>query len=238
MKIRTASLTNRGGRSTNDDTVRIFEGDDSTWVYVGDGLGAYAGGQQASQAAGQALSDAARGGSLLTDERMLEAAGMANQAVLQLQQRTQGSMKTTLVLLYIEDGRARWMHVGDSRLYHFSGGWLQSQTMDHSVSQMAVLMGEITRDQIRFHEDRNRVLRALGADNARPDLSPTMMLTGGKDAFLLCTDGFWENVYEAEMEQALRGAQSPEDWLSRMEEILRPRLTEGSDNYTAAAVFC
>ena len=25
---------------------------------------------------------------------------------------------------------------------------------------------------------------------------------------------------------------------SRMEEILRPRLTEGSDNYTAAAVFC
>ena len=52
MKIRTASLTNRGGRSTNDDTVRIFEGDDSTWVYVGDGLGAYAGGQQASQAAG------------------------------------------------------------------------------------------------------------------------------------------------------------------------------------------
>ena len=65
-----------------------------------------------------------------------------------------------------------------------------------------------------------------------------MMLTGGKDAFLLCTDGFWENVYETEMEQALRDAQSPEDWLSRMEEILRPRLTEGSDNYTAAAVFC
>ena len=60
MKIRTASLTNRGGRSTNDDTVRIFEGDDSTWVYVGDGLGAYAGGQQASQAAGQALSDGLR----------------------------------------------------------------------------------------------------------------------------------------------------------------------------------
>ena len=43
---------------------------------------------------------------------------------------------------------------------------------------------------------------------------------------------------EAEMEQALRAAQSPEDWLSRMEETLRPRLTENSDNYTAAAVFC
>ena len=91
MKIRTASLTNRGGRSTNDDTVRIFEGDDSTWVYVGDGLGAYAGGQQASQAAGQALSDAARGGSLLTDERMLEAAGMATRRCSNCSSRPRGA---------------------------------------------------------------------------------------------------------------------------------------------------
>lgn len=238
MKIRTASLTNQAGRSSNDDTVRILKGDDSTWVYVGDGLGAYAGGKLASQAAGQALERAARGGSLLTDDQLLCAAAQANQAVLQLQRETQGSMKTTLVFLYIEDGRARWMHVGDSRLYHFCGGWLQSQTMDHSVSQIAVLMGEITPDQIRFHEDRNRVLRALGADNAKPELSPTVMLTGGRDVFLLCTDGFWENVFESEMEQTLRASGTPEEWLSRMEALLRQRLTDDSDNYSAAAVFC
>lgn len=238
MKIETASLTDCGGRSTNDDTARIHRDGDCVWAFVGDGLGGYAGGQQASQAAGQALYEASRRGSLMTPERMNEAARQADEAVHALQRDRDGKMKTTLVFLYIEDGRARWMHIGDSRLYHFSGGHLQSQTMDHSVSQMAVLMGEITPQEIRFHEDRNRVLRALGGDNAKPDVSAPVILTGGNDAFLLCTDGFWEYVYEEEMEKTLQNAKTPEQWLKSMEAILRTRTPADSDNFTAAAVFC
>ena len=238
MKIKTACLTDCGGRSVNDDTVRIHEDGDCVWAFVGDGLGGYAGGRQASQAAGQALYEASRRGSLLTPERMNEAAWQADEAVHALQREKGGKMKTTLVFLYIEDGRARWMHIGDSRLYHFSGGHLQCQTMDHSVSQMAVLMGEITPQEIRFHEDRNRVLRALGGDNAKPDVSAPVILTGGKDVFLLCTDGFWEYVYEEEMEKTLQSAKTPEQWLKSMEAILRTRTPEDSDNFTAAAVFC
>lgn len=236
--IKAACLSDRGGRKVNDDTVTVRQEGDSAWVFVGDGLGGYAGGQQASQAASAALMAESRRGSLLTDDRMVSAAAQAEQAVLRLQEERQGNMKTTLVFLVIEDGRARWMHVGDSRLYHFRGGVLQNQTMDHSVSQMAVLMGDITPREIRFHEDRNRVLRALGGDNAKPDLSPTVMLTGGEDVFLMCTDGFWEYVYEEEMEDTLRAAKDPQDWLTRMEKILKARVPADNDNYTAAAVFC
>lgn len=238
MNIKTASLSDCGGRSINDDTVRIRQDEDGVCVFVGDGLGGYAGGGQASQAAAEAVLAASRRGSLLTEERLLSTAEQADQAVRRLQAESRGNMKTTLVTLAIEDGRARWMHVGDSRLYHFRDGRLQFQTMDHSVSQMAVLMGEITREQIRFHEDRNRVLRALGGENAKPEISPTVMLTGGQDAFLLCTDGFWEYVYEPEMEQALRLAKDPEDWLERMKKLLQTRVPEDNDNFTAAAVFC
>ncbi len=238
MNIRTACLSNPGGRSCNDDTAAVFQKDGCVRVFVGDGLGGYAGGQQASQAAASALEEASRLGSLLTDERLTEAAAQANRAVRKLQEDSHGRMKTTLVFLTVEDSRARWMHIGDSRLYHFQNGHLVRQTMDHSVSQMAVLMGEITPAEIRFHEDRNRVLRALGAENAKPDLSPTVMLTGGVDTFLLCTDGFWEYVMEDEMEKTLQGAKNPQQWLEAMEKILRARVNEGNDNYTAAAVFC
>jgi len=238
MNIRTACLSNQGGRSCNDDTAAVFQNNGCVRVFVGDGLGAYAGGQQASQAAARALEEEARRGSLLTDQRLTEAAAQANRAVRQLQKESHGRMKTTLVFLSIEDSRARWMHIGDSRLYHFQNGHLVRQTMDHSVSQMAVLMGEITLAEIRFHEDRNRVLRALGAENAKPDLSPTIMLTAGVDAFLLCTDGFWEYVLEEEMEKALKNANDPQQWLESMEKILRTRATGENDNYTAAAVFC
>ncbi len=238
MKIKTASLSDPGGRKINDDTVRIQEVGGSVCIFVGDGLGGYAGGQQASQAAGAALMAAGRQGSLMSDTQLLSAVQKAELAVRTLQENTHGNMKTTLVFLVLEGNRARWTHVGDSRLYHFQNGKLAFQTMDHSVSQMAVLMGDITLRQIRFHEDRNRVLRALGGDNAKPDLSPVLTLSGGQDAFLLCTDGFWEYVYEEEMEQTLAQSRNPKDWLQRMERILRSRIPADNDNYTAAALFC
>lgn len=237
MTIKTASLSNCGGRSINDDTVRLHEHDGNVYVFVGDGLGGYAGGQQASQAAAEVLLKAGHRGSLLLEQQLAGAAEAADQAVRNLQRSSRGKMKTTIVFLTIEDGRAKWMHVGDSRLYHFRNGHLVSQTMDHSVSQMAVLMGEITPHEIRFHEDRNRVLRALGGDNAKPDISPTMMLTRGQDVFLLCTDGFWEYVYEEEMEQTLQKTGEPGKWLEKMEKLIHQRAPENNDNYTAAAVF-
>jgi len=236
MNIKTGRLCKVGGRQKNDDTVMIAADNGAVRLYVGDGLGSYAGGKQASETAGQALM--ACRGCMLGDEELRSAAHMANQAVYDLQNRTNGTMKTTIVFLTIEDNQARWMHVGDSRLYHFKNGKLVKQTMDHSVSQMAVMMGEITTHQIRFHEDRNRVLRSLGGENAKPELSAAVDISEGSHAFLLCTDGFWEYVYEEEMELTLKQAKDPDDWIARMEKILLERVTGNNDNYTAAAAFC
>ena len=237
MDMQTAMLSSCGGRRVNEDTVRILQEGNQLLIFVGDGLGGYAGGAQASQAASDAVAATFQQGSLLSDRWHTAAAEQAELAVQQLQRRQRGGMKTTMVLLTIEGSMARWTYVGDSRLYHFRCGRLTAQTMDHSVSQMAVLMGQIRPEQIRFHEDRNRVLRALGSDNARPDISAVTELMQG-DAFLLCTDGFWEYVYEEEMEQLLQTANNPEDWLRQMENLLLSRVPEYNDNYTAAAVFC
>lgn len=235
--IRTASLSDRGGREINDDTACIQSGSQFAHVFVGDGLGGYAGGRQASQAAGKALMAAGKNSTMLTDAQLHSGCTAAEMAVKRLQRITGGNMKTTLVYLSVEKDKARWVHVGDSRLYCFRNGKLHFQTADHSVSQMAVLMGEITVDQIRHHEDRNRVLRALGGENAKPELSAVMELGEEKTAFLLCTDGFWEYVLEPEMEQTLQSAADPEQWIRAMEKILLTRVDGENDNYTAAAVF-
>lgn len=237
MKIQIAELTSPGGRASNDDTVRYRKSNENIYIFVGDGLGGYQGGKQASEAAGEALMQMCEKTGMMTDNQFQDAAVKAEEAVRQLQDRTGGNMKTTMVLLSLEGEYARWMHVGDSRLYLFENGKLTRQTRDHSVSQMAVLMGEITQEQIRFHEDRNLVLRALGGGNARAEISEKFPVSGGRKAFLLCTDGFWEYVYETEMESLLKQAKSPEQWLSAMEKLLLQRVTGTNDNYTAAAIF-
>ena len=237
MRISTAYLSEQGGREKNEDTVCIRRKDNKLCVFVGDGLGGYDNGKFASETAAQTIIELGEHQDFLDETKMQEAAMLANEKIKEQQVIRNSNMKTTIVVLGIEDLKARWMHVGDSRLYHFKNGKIAGQTMDHSVSQMAVLMGEITQEQIRFHEDRNRVLRALGSDNSKPDISKLIEISGEKEAFLLCTDGFWEYVFEEEMEEMLRKARSPEKWLKKMRGILEKRVPRGNDNYTAAAVF-
>ena len=237
MKISTAFLSEIGGREKNEDTVCIRQKENNLCVFVGDGLGGYDGGKIASLAAAETVMKHWGSHGLLTEVQMQAAAAAAEESVKRQQENCKGDMKTTMVTLCMDGTQARWMHVGDSRLYYFRNGRLEKQTLDHSVSQIAVLMGEIPQEGIRFHADRNRVLRALGSGNAKPDISPLMELEEDT-AFLLCTDGFWEYVYEREMEEALKEAREPADWLEKMRGILEKRISEGNDNFSAAAVFC
>ena len=128
---------------------------------VADGLGGHGGGEKASRAAAECVQELWSGAVSETELAALVQA--AHGRVLSMQTRA-CAMKTTITVLALGGGRAAWTHVGDSRIYHFHNGSLVFQTRDHSASQIAVMLGNITPDQIRFHEDRARIYRALGQD--------------------------------------------------------------------------
>ncbi len=233
--IQIATYSDIGGRPRNEDTVRYREqGETRLCLVVADGLGGHGGGEQASSAAAAVICAGWTGGTGPDELKglILE----ANQRVLSLQ-TSRCAMKTTVTALTLEPGRAVWAHVGDSRIYYFRNGGLTFQTQDHSAAQIGVMLGEITPDQIRFHEDRSRVLRALGQDGElKVDLREET-LPPGKHAFLLCSDGFWEYVLEQEMVDDLAAAGSPEEWLDKMRARLSARAPEDNDNNSAAAVW-
>lgn len=232
--IQLASYSEAGGRPQNEDTVREIRNGEAVCVVVADGLGGHGGGKQASSLAARTVCDGWQGGADV--QELAELVRRAHEHVKGLQTEN-CAMKTTIVALVVRNNQAAWVHAGDTRLYHFLNGNWNFQTKDHSASQIAVALGDITADQIRFHEDRNYVLRALGQEgNLKLDTMEEFLLSG-KHAFLLCTDGFWEYVLEKEMEECLRLAQSPQDWLERMREILYSRVPVDNDNNTAAALW-
>lgn len=230
-----ASYTDIGGRARNEDTVRyITRGEDALCLVLADGLGGHGGGELASVAAAESI---CQGWGGTADAETLETlVREANRRVLDIQ-TPQCAMKTTVTVLTLAGKRAVWAHAGDSRLYYFHDGTLDFQTRDHSAAQLGVLLGDITLDQIRFHEDRSRVLRALGQDDELTVETGERELGGGTHAFLLCSDGFWEYVLEPEMEEDLAKAAGPEDWLERMRWRLKKRIPADNDNNTAAAVW-
>lgn len=237
MRITIAQCCSKGGRSNNEDSCLVVNRDDCYLCAVADGLGGHGGGDVASKEVTNYVSNMIENSLDCTEHNMQIIFEEINKKVLE-KQTAICKMKSTGVLLIIKGQQAIWGHVGDSRLYHFINGRLIYQTMDHSVSQMAVLSGEITTENIRFHEDRNRVLRAFGAGREiKPTISEAMSISQDFHVFLLCTDGFWEYILEGEMEIDLAKAETPEEWLGFMNGRIGKRVPYNHDNLTAVAIF-
>ena len=235
-----ATLTRVGGRTVNEDCAACAGSNGAYCVVVCDGLGGHGFGEVASATAVEAVMKAFREYGEAEDfiER---AAAAAQDAVLKKQDESlrMHDMRTTLVILSVRNGCARWLHVGDSRLYLFRGKNVIAQTADHSVPGMLVKMGELKLKNVRNHPDRNRVLRVIGDREMglKYDVSePTPVMPG--DAFLLCTDGYWELIDEKQMGKRLKKASSALDWLTVMaDEVQKNGRNRNMDNYTAGALI-
>ena len=104
---------------------------------------------------------------------------------------------------------------------------------------MLVFTGELKEKNIRNHPDRNRLLRVLGARNIeiKVDYSDTMSLDECQ-AFLLCSDGFWECITEKKMCKFLKKSKTVQEWLDMMvNEVKKNGMGTNMDNNSAIAVF-
>lgn len=236
-----SQLSERGERDINEDSIGFVQiGPDIVLLILADGLGGHGRGEEASAFITEKSAEVFR--SHYNDENCLARCFEVSQEGLMQKQQKEGAqsdLKSTLVLLYINQCKVRWGHIGDSRLYHFMNGRLMEQTADHSVPQMLVASGEIELKDIRHHPDRNRLVRVMGTewDTPRYQLSPERDEKVGQ-AFLLCSDGFWENIEEDQMESCLIHSDSPGEWLEKMEKIvLRNGKGTNMDNYSAVAAF-
>lgn len=238
MEITYALSSFPGGRERNEDYVLAEKKGAGCCFAVADGLGGHEGGDVASKLVCEAVARL-----FVQDEdcplgKMFEAA-QAELMERQRSEQTADAMKTTLNVLLADPKRIRWGHVGDTRTYYFKRNKMVCRTKDHSVPQMMVEMGELKERDIRHHEDRNRLLRVMGAEWVSPQYVLEKDLKAGRgQAFLMCTDGFWEYIEDKEMEACLKGAGTAGAWLDAMNEIVRGRgAGHDMDNYTALAVW-
>lgn len=207
---------------------------------VADGLGGHGGGDVASQIVVDTIVEAFGNNPEFSPSHLGKLMELAQQALLRRQQDDYrlSTMRSTVVVLLLDEAEALCGHVGDTRLYHFANDRIVFQTKDHSVPQAMVDARDISYDDIRHHEDRNRLTRSLGSDvKLRITIVDRPLAICRGDAFLICTDGFWEFVTETDMESTIAKSDTPENWLTEMELVLLRNAPVGNDNYTATAIF-
>ncbi len=244
MQLEVAVLSKAGGRAVNEDAYGVWSGvgSNTCFVVLSDGAGGHGGGDVASKIAVEHALDWFRRQPDASEEVVRAALVSANDTVMQEQKSAAplSDMRATVVALAL-DTKARhavWMHVGDSRLYVFRDGRILTRTRDHSVLQGMIDAGYVSDVAIRSNPHRNTLMSALGDRAAFDYASPARLPIEPGDAFLLCSDGLWDYIDDAEMETLLAQSSSVEGWVLALEDTVLARAGKHHDNYSAVAVRC
>ncbi|OGR51310.1 MAG: hypothetical protein A2049_02525 [Elusimicrobia bacterium GWA2_62_23] len=140
-------------------------------------------------------------------------------------------MGTTLSSALLNKNRLCIAHIGDSRIYLFRKGVIQQLTEDHSLVMDHVRKGLLTREQAETSPLQNILTRALGAQKAPAvDLVEVELEEG--DRLLLCTDGLFKAVKEADILETLKA--QPEDQKACDALVAAANANGGPDNVTVA----
>jgi len=239
MRITTYAISRVGSRANQDDALGDADLVAGRCAVVADGAGGHRGGAIASKVATEAILLNLASARRWSAERLEEAIAAASRSVKKQQEThsQMSEMSSTVVVLCLEsDGRkAFWTHVGDSRLFHFRRGVGTQLTKDHSVLQSFEDAGVVLPGSAK--PDRSVLYAAIGAEgdlklvvDSKPDLHDG-------DAFLMCTDGVWDNVSLMDMERMLQESTTVEEWVRGVADSVAGAHRESQDNYTTLGVW-
>lgn len=246
MKIAYQAITDVGRkRKGNEDS--LFLNPEQKLFVVADGMGGHAAGEIASKVAVDSINEfvcLTGGDDEITwpfglDEtisydgnRLKTAIRHANRKVLEAtKEKTEyEGMATTVAAVLVDGDTANIGHVGDSRIYLFSGGELVQLTSDHSWVNEQLQSGVISADQARNHPLRNVVTRALGG---KLDLAVDMQVRQMKpgEVLLLCSDGLTTMVPDEEIARILSDVEGDVDRGAR-DLVAEANERGGEDNIT------
>lgn len=241
MRLSVAHRSERGGREANEDAVGFCGNETQGCFVLADGTGGHEGGALASETVVKQMLTHFSATPEIDDDSpaMLMAAAREALSDVRKQYPQFPEMNTTVVTLVldVEKNLAYWNHLGDSRIYLFRNGRARCLTTDHSILQSMIDAGFFT-GPLRGNCRRNMLYAAVGCDEMPEDAirSRPFALQSG-DIFLLCTDGFWENIDEEIMEEMLQRAKTPEQWIDDMMDGLSAPYASDLDNFSALAVW-
>lgn len=210
-------------------------------LIVADGMGGHAGGALAAGTAVDSLITNVSAADPETDSRAIlrTALEAAHDAVVAAGEDTGlGSRpRSTCAVCMVRDSLAAWAHVGDTRVYHVRPHELVTRTRDHTPIESLLQDGLISEEEVAGHPMRHYVEYCLGGVAERPliTVSELAELAPG-DLLIVCSDGLWATISDAELAAGPGDDSSLQDWLTRLAGRAVRLGTPYSDNTTAVAL--
>ena len=207
-------LTSVGMERENNEDYYLMNQAKNLFI-VADGMGGHNAGEVASMNATEAVNDyfspelltAIQGDRIKINDELNDCLYAANQKILDMAQQKSGlqGMGCTLVVALVERGALHTCHIGDTRVYLSNKYGLKLLTTDHSKVMELVKAGQMTLEEARQSPLKNELSQAIGSPLAIvPDYAHHPLKNG--DKVLLCSDGLWDMLSDAEIYQIVNQA--------------------------------
>ena len=223
-------------RSNNEDACFVMQKD--RVFIIADGVGGNKSGEIASRTAVKGIVEYIENNPLegisspkKIQEYFNECIKKINFTVLESSQRFEENrgMATTIVVAYIVKNKMYVMNVGDSRAYIFRKHKLRQITEDHTYVNSLVKAGVITEEEAEYHENKNMITRAIGADY-KVDADFFVTSIKKNDIILMCTDGLYGEVNQQDLILKLAEGKPMSDTCYDLIEMAN--IHGGNDNIT------
>jgi serine/threonine protein phosphatase PrpC len=242
MLSEVAEISFLGNRKENQDRVAVVIADNTALLIAIDGMGGHANGALAAELAVETIEKLflAQSHPVFDPQGFLHMAmGQAHAAVVELGAgiSVETRPRATCALCLVQDESAYWGHVGDSRIYLLRDGAVHERSRDHSHIELLLYEGAITEEELADHPMRNYVECCLGGDAELPRMSITRSKPMRKgDVMLVCTDGFWSSLAEAQLADLSKASGALDENLKALGGVATRMAAPHSDNTSAAAL--
>lgn len=206
-QLEIGSMSDKGlSRSSNQDYIGLFPSPDNDdfLAVVADGMGGHQAGDIASRTAVEAIQN--NYFALLKkhspEQALRQVFEAANAGVFSRAQQSPEyhGMGTTLVALFLHQSAAYFAYTGDSRLYLICENSIHQLSSDHTLVAEMLRKKLIDAEQAKNHPDKNIITHAIGTrENVFVETSDYPLSLQIGDCFLLCSDGLYDLVDDAEM---------------------------------------
>ncbi len=227
-------------RTHNEDSVMIVNDLSGEYLMVvADGMGGHKAGEVASSIVVNGLTDKFKKLESIGEKQdavnwIRENVSSLNDAIFKYTDEFKESkgMGTTLVLAIVTDDYILFGNVGDSSGFVMKKGGLYKVTKDHTLVNLLVETGELTKEEALNHPRKNVLMRALGANN--PIDVDIFDVERECDAILLCSDGLTNMLNVNQIEKVLNSDLSLEEKVVKL--IRKSNLRGGTDNVSIACL--
>ena len=229
-------------REQNQDTYQIEQlGRNALLCVVCDGMGGAKSGNVASSLAVEAFVQEVKRiwksdmDMEKTECVLRDAVKAANFTVYDRAQQSEdyAGMGTTLVAALIHAKTITFVNVGDSRAYYIAEDGISQVTVDHSLVQMMIDRGELSKERAKNYPGKNLITRAIGTE---PSVSCDVFRKKAERGacVLLCTDGLSNLIDEQEILFEITYGEEKEKCCARLLDIAKNR--GAPDNVTSVLV--